>query len=308
MLIFHQHPMLIYPTSIPCNVPQHLVAQADLPAELQALQAKGARLGPLLRLLLSALCTATASTDESASKAASALTLFCTLTQQLELEGQDVQAAAGQLLAAGARLIQLPDKEDEEAAEGGDEAGEVSKQEVALQRVCDALRTLDLRHPEAVDAAVNAGLDREAAVAAAATADDAPPQAGGKGGKHKGGKAAAAVAARAGREGVFALVQRCFGGSSHEVVGGGGKGGEGARQTLAVALHAPAEGVRIMVGWVGAFSGGGFLSCTCAAGWLIDWNCAVFTPGVVMLLAHPCCFQMLMDSKRAFFRPFTGIP
>jgi hypothetical protein len=204
-----------------------LAAQPDLTAELAALQAKGARLGPLLRLLLSSLAAAAASPDEAPAKAAAAGELICDLARDLDLDAPDVEAVAASLLEAGAAALPAAGRAKAGPADGGPGG--------AVARVCRALQALDLRHPQAVDAAVNAALGEGAAAAAA------PPPAAAPG---KGKKGRAAAGAPAGREGVFELVQRCFAGSSHAAVAGGAGG---SAQTLAVAVHAPAEGVRIMV-------------------------------------------------------------
>ncbi|GBF96147.1 hypothetical protein Rsub_08895 [Raphidocelis subcapitata] len=215
--------------ALPRKALQHLAAQAELADALSALQSKGARLGPLARLLLSGLCDALSSPEEGQSKAAAAASALAGLCHQLELEPHHAEEAAAKLLAAGAALLPAAD-----AGGGDDEGGAAAAAAAALERVSAALRALDLRYPAAVDAAVNAALGEGAAAAAG---PQPPPAAKGKKAK------AAGAAAPDGRGAVFDFVQRSLGGSSHAPVPGGAGGGA---QTLAAAVHAPAEGVRIM--------------------------------------------------------------
>jgi hypothetical protein len=226
------------PTHPPAHPParrhpsQTLAAQPDLTSELSALQAKGARVGPLLRLLLLSLAAAAASPEESPSKAAAAASLICDLARDLDLEAADVAAVAAALLEAGAAALA--------GGVGADASPSDEGAPGALARVCKVLRSLDLRHPQAVDAAVNAALG-EGAAAAAPPAPAAAAASKGKKGKARGGQP---DAGGGGRGTVFELVQRCFAGSSHAAVAGGAGG---SPQTLAAAVHAPAEAVRIMV-------------------------------------------------------------
>jgi hypothetical protein len=287
---------------------QHLLAQPDLAAQLSALQAKGARLAPLLRLLLSALAAAAASPDEPAPTGAAAAALLRSLVLEVDLQPGQAREAAAQLLDAGAGLIVQSGAGDGEEGSEQEEEDDEGGAGGALRRVRGALRALDLRHPEEVDAAVNAALtdarrqQQEEGQGAAAATPAAPTAATPKGGKkgkagaaaasgQEGASAAATGGAAARREALFRLVQACFGASAHAPVDGGADADSdaGEAQTLAAAVHAPAEGVRIMVSRP-AFAQG--MHAHAAAGCLGGGACRRLAPPfrVARRLAHsPKC-------------------
>ena len=117
--------------------------------------------------------------------------------------------AVGEGLLREGSKLQQQQQEDEADNESG----------AGLGRLRKVLQVLDARHAEELDAAINSLLKASK-----------QQQEGGEGG--------------VGPEAVFAFVQSCFRGSRHDVVGAGA-----AALTLAVAVNAPAEELRLMVSW-----------------------------------------------------------
>ncbi|KAF8067371.1 hypothetical protein HT031_002419 [Scenedesmus sp. PABB004] len=215
MLLAHLAASQPHLTALPLRALQLLAAQEGVGQQLADLQARGAKLGPLMSLLLPSLAAALPGQP-------ALLPLLLALLRHLDLDPALVQGAAAGLLRAGAAA---------HAAQGG----------TAAPHVGEALRALDLRFPDQLDAAINAAL-RDAGAA------EAPAPGGGRRGKAaKGG----AKAQRGGADALFTYVQACFSGSRHEVLsaGDGGSeagGGGGAALTLSLAVAAPASGVRAM--------------------------------------------------------------
>ncbi|KAF6260626.1 hypothetical protein COO60DRAFT_1700230 [Scenedesmus sp. NREL 46B-D3] len=169
---------------------------------LADLQARGANLAPLLKLLLPSLAAALPQHPQLQP-------LLTELLHGVELDAAGAQAAAMQLLQAGA----------------------AGKQQ-HLQQV---LQVLDLRYPEQLDAAINAALQQ----AAAAGSGDAA--AGKKGDKKKKTKSQQDIDANS----LFEFVQQCFSGSRHEVVPPSQQQDAAGQQqqqalTLSLAVSAPA--------------------------------------------------------------------
>lgn len=192
--------------------------------ELISLQARQANLGPLLRVLLPSLTKALPQNPGLEPLAAA-------LLQQVQIEPDLVQAAAVQLLTAG-------------AAAHAAAAAEREKQQQHLLRV---LRVFDLHYPDQLDAAINSAL-QEATAAGAAEAG-AGGSSSGKGKKAKAGKKQQ-QAPISPADALFEFVQACFAGSRHEVLAAADSSDTQHQQqqarTLSLAVHAPASEVRLM--------------------------------------------------------------
>jgi hypothetical protein len=212
-----------------CPVDQVLAQEhSHVAQELSALQARQANLAPLLQLLLPSLTQALPANPGLEP-------LATALLKQVSVSPQLVQAAAVQLLRAGAAA--------REAAAG-------QKQQPKQQHLQQVLRVFDLHYPDQLDAAINTAL-QEATAAAAASA--AAPDADGssKAKKQKAGKRQQHSPSSA--DALFEFVQTCFAGSRHEVLAAGDADPATATQqqhqqarTLSLAVHAPASEMRVM--------------------------------------------------------------
>eukprot|EP00775_Hariotina_reticulata_P011838 gene11838-11982_t len=189
--------------------------------QLGELQTKGANLAPLLQLLLHSLTHQVPGNPQLQP-------LLLGLLQQVQQEPPHVQAATVQLLRAGCR------RQQQQAAAGN------SEDIKPLQAV---LRVLDSRYPDQLDAAVNQVLQEAAATAVAAGGiSGGSSQAHGKPRHHT-----------VDADSLFGFVQRCFHGSSHEVVtlpptaaAADGAAHQQQALTLSLAVSAPAYQMRIM--------------------------------------------------------------
>jgi hypothetical protein len=193
---------------------------------LADLQARGANIAPLLKLLLPSLAAALPQHPQLQP-------LLAELLHKVTLDAADVQAAAVQLLQAGAA--------------GAAEGAAAGKQQQHLQQV---LQVFDLRYPEQLDAAINAALQQ--AAAAAGSSDAAAAAAGKKAAKQKKSKQQQHPTDA---DSLFEFVQQCFSGSRHEVVPASQQQqqqqdapGQQQQQalTLSLAVSAPASEMRIM--------------------------------------------------------------
>jgi len=193
---------------------------AHVAQELSSLQARQANLAPLMRLILPSLA-------QDLPHNPGLEPLATALLRQVALDTQLVQAAAVQLLKAGA-----------DAASTGN-----------LQHLQQVLRVCDLHYPDQLDAAINTAL-QEAAAAAPAAADHSSS----KGKKQKGSKKQQQGSNAA--DALFEFVQQCFAGSRHEVLTAAAASIDGDAHdhnqqqqqalTLSLAVNAPAREVRIM--------------------------------------------------------------
>jgi hypothetical protein len=215
-----------------CVTLQLMAEQCEEPGRhLADLQARGANITPLLKLLLPSLAAALPLHPQLQP-------LLSELLHKVTFDAADVQAAAVQLLQAG-------------AADAADAAAAGKQQQQHLQQV---LRVFDLRYPEQLDAAINAALQQAAAAAAGSSDADAAAaaRAGKKAAKQKKSKQQNPTDANS----LFDFVQQCFSGSRHEVVPGAqqqqqqqdapGQQQQQQALTLSLAVSAPASEMRIM--------------------------------------------------------------
>jgi hypothetical protein len=149
--------------------------------------------------------------------------------QQVQIEPDLVQAAAVQLLTAGAAT----------------HAAAAAKREKQQQHLLRVLRVFDLHYPDQLDAAINSALQAATAAGAAeAGAGDSSSGKGKTGKKQQQGPISPADA-------LFEFVQACFAGSRHEVLAAADSSDTQQHQqqqarTLSLAVHAPASEVRLM--------------------------------------------------------------
>ncbi|KAF5840501.1 hypothetical protein DUNSADRAFT_16592 [Dunaliella salina] len=191
-----------------------LLATPQLTNELAALKASHVRLSPLLRVITNSLV---ARLSASAPEAVDAFEAPLVELIQSEILEQVAQGLALQVLQAAA------------------EPGIPAEVQAAFQR---ALRALDVRHPAAVDAAVNGAL-------APLRAQKAGCGKRGEHGSSSEGEEAEEGSASARQRAIFAVVQSTFGGSAAQ---GSTRALCGDTPlTLSAAAASPAAGVRRMV-------------------------------------------------------------
>jgi len=199
---------------------QLLAEQESAGQQLADLQARGANLDPLLKLLLPSLGHSMLGHPEL-------LPLLLDILHKVPVQEPLVQAVAVQLLQAGCmhRLQQ-------QQADAGS---------TAVQQLQQVFRVFDSRYPEQLDHAINQVLQQPV------TASDRQPLPAGR--KHSKQRHQPADASS-----MFEFVQQCFQGSSHEVIGSLPSDAQSNQQdeqqqqalTLSLAVAAPASQMRIM--------------------------------------------------------------
>jgi hypothetical protein len=184
----------------------------------------------------------------------------------------ELQAVGEELLIQGSKLQQ---HQQQTEADGGEDEGSAA----GLGRLQRLLQVLDARHPEELDGAINTVLRASR------------QQGEGEGEGH--GEVSV--------EAVFAFVQSCFRGSKHDVVGAGA-----AALTLAVAVNAPADELRLMVRGLGESLGvleadGGWVAFLMDGGGQGDATLIVLVVSGVFSSSLSVSAKFLMDLPSCFW-------